>query len=316
MDVNLEIIIRVILALFVLTTIILIYLYSRQLNVETLKAAINRNIVNYQFIKQVDKLNKKQSFLDKRMETLDCHLYQAGIKSIFKKLTPEMFSIYTLLVTVAVMVWTIAISGKIGKGLIFAVAFLVIVIMGITSLRYINRTKAEANLLETFNLMGQYAAEGEDLGIILFKTGASLPAPIGPALQNCYYEILSSGDTKEPMCNLRKKIDLDIFQQTFLLLEVCSRHSNKYKRTIDDGKNMVHAYLKTRKEVNIIIREYIFNFFVLIGLSFAAVYVIVEQVGERSIGDFFMDPFGKGVLVAYAAVFILFIYWIITFKGK
>lgn len=316
MDHNVEIIARIILALLLVAIVVLIYLYSRQLNFEALRKAINKNIANYQFSKKIDKLNKRQTFLDKRMEILDAHLYQSGVKIFLPKLSPEMFTISNALIAVAVMAWTIAITGKIGRSITYSAIYILTIGMGITILRYLNRTKAEASLLETFNLMGQYAAEGEDLGIILFKTGASLPAPIGPALQNCYYEILSAGDVREPMSKLRKKIDLEIFQQIFLMLDVCSRHSNKYKRTIDDGKSMVHAYLKTRKEVNVIIKTYIVNFVTLMALSFAAVYVIVEFIGEKSITTFFLDPFGKGVLIAYAIVFILFVYWIVSFKGK
>lgn len=304
------------LGIAVLLIVILTYLFMQRTGMEAIRESINKGIASYQQTKTIDELLERKSFWDRKMDELDAHLYQAGIKGVFTTLSPERFLICMILIAIAILVWVLAFTGKMLIAVCCSVTFTVAVVMAISTMRYLNRKRAEASLLETFNLMGQYAVKGEELGIILFKTGASVPAPMGPALQTCYYEILSSGDTKEPLRRLRKKIDLDIFQQIFLMLEICSKYSNNYKRPIDDGKAMVHAYLKTRKEIDMIVKKCITDFFALMLGSLVAIYVIVTGVGERNFSLFWSGTIGKAVIIAYIIAALVFIRKIITFKGK
>ncbi|MGN0334813.1 MAG: type II secretion system F family protein [Lachnospiraceae bacterium] len=244
---------------------------------------------------------KKQSLVYK----IDKILLQSGIRRIIPVLNTELL-ISLLLFSVF---GTELYLGIRNAEIIFLILVPLILPSAVYSLLVIlrdrNYQKTEEQLLSFMNLIGNYQQSCDDLISILGKISPYLEEPLKSAVEECYLYAKVTGNFSAAFYELELRIPHEQFQRLVKNLEICYRHDANYGEIIGDCREMLHEYLKNKRErqamknnarieVLLIVLCCLFAFWMTDGFMKQSLWVLLTKT-----------TVGKGLLVYCAMILML-----------
>lgn len=278
-----------------------------------------RTSVNRWEKKRVLGNGKEKRNPERFFDALDEQVEQAGLKRMFPKAATEAVLLFCI-------VEYVLIFHLVGKNMIvsFAAAGGAMLVnrLVLDALRYRNMKITEKHLLELLNLISDHSLVENEITLLLYRAGRSMPYPIGDALQKCHMDAKSNGDTQTALYELRRSINHPVFREIILLLELCGQSNNDYQSIINDCRNIVHRYLQEeQKKASVILQ--------LLGEAAAftiiALYTLAEMIKgfaadaglQGGLSEFFLHTTaGQFTLAAYGILVLLMLRTILKFSER
>ncbi len=267
----------------------------------------------------LDEEKKKDSFLERYLDSLDERLTQAGLKKVLPKATVEIYVLFNLLEFTLVFCFM-----KSGILIPLMVAALAVYInkFVIDLLRYRNKKKIEGQLLEFMNLVSDYSLSESEITMILYKCGLSMSNPLKRLLVNCHLTARANGNSEQALLELRRSADHFLFREILLLMELCSHSDGDYQKVINGCRDMVNRYLQEEKEKASVVRALIGEAAIMTGVAVFGIRTMLKEfaggiVATDSMTDFFFHhPAGQVSLVVYAALALGMVQIILKFAKR
>ncbi len=267
----------------------------------------------------LDGKEKKDSFFERYLDSLDERLTQAGVKKVIPKAAVEIYVLFNLLEFTLVFCFM-----KKGILIPLMVAALTVYInkFVVDLLRYRNKKKIEGQLLEFMNLVSDYSLSESEITMILYKCGLSMSNPLKRLLVNCHLAARASGNSEQALLELRRSADHFLFREILLLMELCSHSDGDYQKVINGCRDMVNRYLQEEKEKASVVRALIGEAAIMTGVAVFGVRTMLKEfaggiVATDSMTDFFFHhPAGQVSLVVYAALALGMVQIILKFAKR
>lgn len=224
-------------------------------------------------------LLKERDGLLGRMES---RLVYSGLPGRFPFLTIEIWLLSQLGAGLAVYAACVLLGAGWKPGLgaaatVVAVCNLAEGILGRRNYRAVND-----DLMPFINLLGNYSITAGEVTGVFGQIGRYLKAPLGGALEECYYEAQTSGDSSVALLALADKIEHPKFKEIIRNTEVCARYSTDFSLLVSRSRKEVQDYMRARQERRAMANESMVNMFLLYVLL-AVTLVIVDQLVGQSV---------------------------------
>ena len=263
--------------------------------------------------------SRKQGFMEQYLDRLDEHLTQAGVKRFLPKAGVEIYFLFNVLEFT--LLFCLA-----GEGILVplltagAVVYANKLILDL--LRFRNKRITEKHLLELLNLISDYAISENEITMILYRCGQSMPNPLRDVLTKCHFSARSSGNTEQALYELRRSIDHFLFREIILLLELCNRSDNDYQKVINGCREMVSRYLKEEKEKAAVVRSLVGEAALMTGVAVYGISTMLREfAGDVGLGHsmadfFFHNPAGRVYLLIYVGLLFAMTQVILKFARR
>lgn len=251
-----------------------------------------------------------------RMFQLDILLEQSGIKKYIKFINAEIFLI--LIVFVALI--SFVISYIFLSSSIICIAIAVIMAAAtyfcVVILADNNYRKIEKQIMTFINILENYTKTTDDIIDVFGKVYPFLEEPLSSAVQECYTEAYSTGNYRVAFQHLQVKISHERLKEILRNLEICSRHEANYDVIVEESRNSMRDYLKSKKEQRVMAQNFASELLLYtvvggVALSF------VDKLISASLMDLIFNTFIGNILVlVLAGVYIYSIFSIISISRK
>lgn len=245
---------------------------------------------------------KKRGWLDKYE-----HLFlYSGLKRRFPSITVEIWSVCILLSSagaygVALLIgkdWFLSILAMAGD--IFILIFLEML------LAMKNYKAVDSNLMEFLNLLGNYSITAGEVTGVFHQISRYLEEPLQSALDECYYEAQTSGNTDIALLALADKIEHPKFKELISSIEVCARYSADFSLVVSNSRKIIQDAARARQERKALASEALVNIFLISVLS-VVLLVIADQLVEGSIWSIMLHtPIGWACMAIVGAIYLFF----------
>jgi len=232
----------------------------------------------------------------------------SGLGRIFTFLNPELWLIIRILAAASIYF----ISNLLGNNWIygFVSAIILSLVLHLTESLLIHRNykAVDKNLLEFLNILGNYSITAGEVTGILNQVSRYMQEPLKSALDECYHEALTSGNTDMALLTLSDKIEHPKFKEVIKSIEICARYSADFTIVVRSSRRIIQDYMKACQERKGLAQESMVNMFILSIMLFV-VLIVVDQMLEVSIWSIlFQTLIGQIVVVVVIALLIAF-YW-------
>lgn len=233
-------------------------------------------------------------------------LQYSGLKRRFPSLTAEnwmvgntvLFSATFLLLQLFVPEWWMALFGA---AALFGAELLIIAIMKAQAARSV-----EQNLLKFLDFLGNYSITAGEVTGIFNQVSRYVEEPLKSALDECYYEAQTTGDTGLALLSMAEKIEHPKFKELVRNMEISIRYCADFTTLVNSSRRSVREYLRMGGERKSMLREATINMILLLGLS-GFIMLTVDGLIDTSVWQilFFTLP-GRIALGVLCVIFLLF----------
>ena len=119
----------------------------------------------------------------------------------------------------------------------------------------INYEMIDKDALTFLNIMENYSGTNDDIVTIMGRTYPYLKNPLKKYVEEFYNECNSTGDLTMAFSNLELKIENERIRDIVRNIEICSRHEANYKEIIEDSRDTLKDYLKSKQNRKAIINN-------------------------------------------------------------
>lgn len=248
------------------------------------------------------------------MLEFDRTITQSGLKAIFPALTSELF--------LGIMIISSCILGLLGIIVtgIFHLNMMIGLIVGIglgicifyfvlNGMKRSNYKKTEKEILSFVNLVENYSKTSDDIISIFGKITPYVAEPLKSALDDCYAEARSTGDTEQALLHLQYKVEHEKFRETIRNIEIASRHQADYAAVIKDQRAVIAEYLRNEREKAAIIRSGRIEIVILFLLGVFLLFLLFRD--NSGFGVSMDQLFGLSLKNGVMSL-VCTIYWIVT----
>lgn len=179
----------------------------------------------------------------------------SGVGSILPGLTPELYMLIMLMLSVAAYVLTGFISGNIYYGIPAAAVPWVAGEIFFSLLRNYRYRREEEQLLTLVNSIESCAAESDDIIYILEKAAAMTAGPIHDELWHTVTMVKSGLQGAVALGQLESRIEHAFFKTLIRNLEISSRNNANYREITMQCRSLLTEQLDNTKKLEEIYRE-------------------------------------------------------------
>lgn len=254
----------------------------------------------------------KEGFLTR----MDRRLEYSGLREKLPFLSTEWFLVTLVAAGAAGYFLTFLLTRRFRLGLtaFFLVPALLYALE--TALCHRSYRRTEEQLLVFLNLLDSYSITAGELTGILLKTSKLLTEPLKGALEACYYEAQTSGDTNQALERLAYRVEHPKFRELIRNLEVCSRYDADYGSVVQDSRKGVQDFLayrgKRRSLASVARVEMLF-----LAVTGVSVFAMMGGILQQDIWTLlFGTAAGRGLLLFQGGVLALFLWQILLFDKE
>lgn len=234
-------------------------------------AARQRNLADRQNLLM---LQEKHSFwyrLEKQLE-------YSGMKRRFPKITVEHWILGNLLL-LAVIFITLSIAKMPVFGVLAGLFFLILQWGILRGLRIRNVKRTEENLIKLLDFLGSYSLSAGEITGILGQVSRYVDEPIKSALDHCYYEAATTGDTGLALYAMAEKIEHPKFKELVRNMEISIRYCADFSQLVNSSRRSLREYLRVSMQRKGMLQEAAINLFLLLIMSAVVLAMVFKMTG-------------------------------------
>lgn len=240
---------------------------------ESLEEAAAKRVMDNR--RKIDVLKRKKG----KLYHLEQRLLYSGLHRKFPFLSPEVFIVGNLLLTVVVYFPVHLVSGSLIYGLL-AVIFLELVLhLLINYLIMKNYNSTDEGLLKFLDFLGNYSLTSGEITSVFGQVGEYLEEPLKSVLEECCYEAQMTGDAGIALLSMAEKIQHPKFKELIRNLEISMRYSADFTVLVGQSRRSVREYIRMRQERKALASEAWVSIIIL-----GAMTVIILMALEALIG--------------------------------
>lgn len=237
---------------------------------------------------------------------LEQELNYSGLKLRFPGLTAELWIAGNLAAAAAVFVSLSLCFGiwgaVIGNAALLAGEWAVLRYLRAANLRAVNE-----HLMKLLDFLGNYSITAGDVAGVFHQVSRYMEEPLKSALDSCYYEAQTTGDTAMALLSMAEKIEHPKFKELVRNMEVSLRYCADFTALVAGSRRSLREYMRVSQERKGMLREAFVNMSLLIGLSMVvmlAVGAMVQMPAAELLTGTLPGRIGLGVLAVIGALYI------------
>lgn len=252
--------------------------------------------------KELLMLQERAGWLGKMEEKL---IY-SGLPKRFPFLSVEIWILVQLGCSIAVYL-TGSLLGSWRMGFTAAAVTLFILNFMVILMGNRNYKAVNEDLMPFINLLGNYSITAGEVTGVFGQISKYVKEPLSSALDECYYEAQTSGDSGLALLSLADKIEHPKFKEIIRNIEVCSRYSTNFNLLVNKSRKEIQDYMHARQERRAMANESLVNMFLLLAMLVITL-LIVDQLIEQSIWAVLAGTIvGHAALILVAVMLVLYI---------
>ncbi len=237
---------------------------------------------------------------------LERELSYSGWRSRFPRLGAELFCAVSVMSAGVCFAILLAVgnlrAAGVGAALCLGAEYAVLQIGRLRAMRAVND-----NLLKFLDFLGNYSITAGEITGIFHQISRYMEEPLQSALEECYYEAQTTGDTNLALLSLADKIEHPKFKELIRNMEISLRYCADFTALVSGSRRSVREYLRLGEERKGMLREAVINMFLLLALS-AFVLLAVDRLISASVWEILLRTLpGKMALGILGVVLLLFL---------
>ena len=160
--------------------------------------------------------------------------------------------------------------------------------------------------MKFLDFLGNYSITAGDLTGVFFQVSRYLEEPLKGALEECYYEAQTTGDTAMALLVMGEKLEHPKCKELIRNLEIGLRYSADFSILVQSSRRSMREYLRSGSERKNLLREGLINMLLLLGLSLV-IFLVVDNLIDPSIWEVLVWSWpGRISLGVFGMIFFLF----------
>lgn len=206
---------------------------------------------------------------------LEQTLEYSGIRNRYPGLSAEWWVLLHVVMAAAVFCFFSVLLGLWAGGMtVCIVAWLELVV--IRSLCKRNYKRTEEDLTKLLDFLGNYSLSNGEITGIFDQISRYMEEPVRSALNTCYVEAATTGDSQTALLAMAEKIQHPKFKELTRNLEITTRYCADYTVLVQSSRRSLREYLRSIQERRGMTREALINLVILMGMSI----VVLLSVGK------------------------------------
>ncbi len=267
---------------------------------DSLETAAARRVLDNR--RSLQMLRAKKGFWQ-RMEQ---RLLYSGISSRFPFLTPELWILGNLTAGMAVYFLTLLLGMSWQQALLAAGGMELLISVTVNQSISRNYNATDENLMKFLDFLGNYSITSGEITAVLGQVSPYVGEPLRGALDACYYEAQTSGDTSIALLAMAEKIQHPKFQELIRNLEVSLRYSADLTVLVSQSRRSIREYTRMRQERKSLVREAWVNI-VILGAMILVILKALEALVGIPLSEIMLHTLpGIGCLTVIGVILLLF----------
>ncbi len=238
--------------------------------------------------------------------SLEQTLQYSGLKRRFPHLTGEWFLAWNLLGGAGLWVILSVAAGPAAAAAVTALA--AAAELGIIrALRRRNRKRTEEDLPKLLDFLGNYSVTTGEITGIFDQIGRYMEEPIKEALDACYYEATTTGDSSAALLMMAERVEHPKFKELARNLEVSIRYCADLGSLVNGSRRSLREYLRAAQERRGLMREGMINLALLSGMSAIVLLSIGSLTGINMVTLLTGTWPGRIGLILLAGILVFFL---------
>ncbi len=238
--------------------------------------------------------------------SLEQTLQYSGLKRRFPHLTGEWFLAWNLLGGAGLWVIMSVAAGPAAAAAVTALAAAAELGV-IRALRRWNRKRTEENLPKLLDFLGNYSVTTGEITGIFDQIGRYMEEPIKEALDACYYEATTTGDSSAALLMMAERVEHPKFKELARNLEVSIRYCADLGSLVNGSRRSLREYLRAAQERRGLMREGMINLALLSGMSAIVLLSIGSLTGINMVTLLTGTWPGRIGLILLAGILVFFL---------
>lgn len=159
------------------------------------------------------------------------------------------------------------------------IALLVTEFIGLNLLKWRNYVKTEDNLTKLLDFLGNYSLSAGEITSVLGQISRYMEEPIKGALDSCYYEATTTGDTAKALLVMAERMEHPKFKELVRNMEISQRYCADFSLLVESSRRSLREYMRYTKERRGMLREAGIGLGLLIGMSLIALTLVGKLIG-------------------------------------
>ncbi len=237
---------------------------------------------------------------------LERALNYSGLKLRFPGLTAELWIAGSLAACAFVFVSAALVSGLwgavVGNAVLLAGEWALLRYLRAANVRAVNE-----HLMKLLDFLGNYSITAGDVAGVFHQVSRYMEEPLKSALDSCYYEAQTTGDTAVALLSMAEKIEHPKFKELVRNMEVSLRYCADFTALVAGSRRSLREYMRVSQERKGMLREALVNMSLLLGLSMVvllAVGAMVQTSAAELLTGTLPGRIGLGALAVIAVLYI------------
>jgi len=237
---------------------------------------------------------------------LDAMLLYSGLNVRLPFLTTENWILIQLLVAGGVVIVIGLCRIAFWIGILIIMLFIVLQYVLVSALIAKNDKAVDENLLKFLDFLGNYSITSGEITSVLYQISGYLDEPLRSALENCYFEAQTLGDTNAALLGMTQKIRHPKFGEVIRNIEVTMRYSADFTILVSQSRRSVREHMRMRQERKSLAKEAWVNMMIL-GAMTMVIFMTVENLVDVSIETVLFETWiGRGCIMGIGVILLLF----------
>ena len=260
------------------------------------------SLIENAFLRAQRTLSKKTSLTRK----LDAMLLYSGLNRYIPIFNTENWILLQLIFSGAVILIISTFKIALWKGVLVISVFAAAQYILVSILIGGNYKRVDDDLLKFLDFLGNYSITSGEITSILYQISGYLEEPLRGALEECYYEAQTFGDTSAALLSMTKKIQHPKFAEVVRNIEVTMRYSADFTILVNQSRRSVREHMRMRQERKSLAKEAWVNMMIL-GAMTVVIFMTVESLVGVSVEEVLMGTWiGRGCLMGIGVILLLF----------
>ncbi|MCM1045759.1 MAG: hypothetical protein NC417_09625 [Candidatus Gastranaerophilales bacterium] len=241
---------------------------------------------------------------------LEQELAYSGLRVRFPFLNVERFLVLSILFAAAVFLIVLLFGGLLRAciGVFFCVAAEYIVLQ---TGKFRTMSRVNENLIKFLDFLGSYSITAGEITGIFHQISRYVEEPLQSALEECYYEAQTTGDTNLALLSMAEKIEHPKFKELARNMEISIRYCADFTALVNNSRRSIREYHRMGDEKKGMLREAAINMLLLAAMSVLVLLTVDGLIGVSMwnvLRDTIPGRIAAGVLGVIAFLFLRQIY--------
>lgn len=281
---------------------------------EDVRAALNEASIERARAAKRDILfqQNKVGLWDRILEAPSKRFTYSGLGYLLHGVSFEIW-IFLKITTAAILYFIVfAISKQVLSGFAALVIYFAVFYGVEQFLAYRNYKLVDEKLINLVDLMSNFSITSGEITSIFHQISRYLPNPLSNALEECYYDAQTSGDTSVALYTMAEKIEHPMFKEFVRNIEICANYTANFSIIIKNSRKLIQDEQRAKKERRAVANDNLVDMFI-ISLVLVAALFITDYLIDTSIWMIlFQTGIGRLGLLVIGFIYFIFAVSVIT----